>query len=169
MSLVLILFLTKFVLEYWEYILVYAFFGATIYYAYRRSFKQARNTKYQCLIQDFRLIDKMTGIEFENCLEYIFQRKGYHVDTTPVSNDYGADLILKKNGIITVVQAKRYKDKVGVKAVQEVYAAIPYYKASNAMVVTNSYFTTQAKNLAYTNHIQLIDRDKLTQLIRDIK
>lgn len=113
---VLILFLIEFVSEYWDYILAYAFFGIITFCAYRSVCKQERNRKYQRINQDITLTDQMTGIEFENYLGFIFQEKGYHVDTTPASNDYGADLILKKNGITTVVQAKRYKDKVGVKA-----------------------------------------------------
>ena len=68
-----------------------------------------------------------------------------------------------------VVQAKRSKDKVGIRTIQEENAAIPYYKANKAMVITNNYFTPNAKSLAYANPIQLIDRDKLSEIIRDIQ
>ena len=36
----------------------------------------------------------------------------YKVEPTPLSNDYGADLICTKNGQVLVVQAKRYEGKV---------------------------------------------------------
>lgn len=94
---------------------------------------------------------------------------GYHINTTPRSNDYGADIILKKDGETIVVQAKCYKSKVGVKAIQEVNASILYYQAYKAMVVTNSYFTSNAISLATANGIELIDRDQLAQLIQNLK
>ena len=77
------------------------------------------------------------------------------------SNDYGADLVMKKHGKVTVVQAKRYKNTVGNSAVQEIVAAKAYYKADKCMVVTNSYFSKNAKNLAKSNHVELWDRDSL--------
>ena len=105
----------------------------------------------------------MTGVEFENFLMYHFRKLGYKVKTTPTSNDYGADLILTKNGHRICVQAKRYKSNVGNSAVQEVCAAMAYYKCDSGMVVTNSYFTTNAKNLAKANNIKLWDRDSIVK------
>jgi restriction system protein len=64
-------------------------------------------------------IDKMSGEQFETCLKFHFRVLGYKVDTTAYSHDYGADLILQKDGEVTIVQAKRYNGKVGIKAVQE--------------------------------------------------
>lgn len=111
-------------------------------------------------------IDTMTGIEFENLLKYHFSNLGYKVKTTPTSSDYGADLILKNDESKIVVQAKRYKNKVGIKAVQEIIGAIGYYEADKGMVVTNSYFTTNAINLAKSNDIELWDRNKLIEVFK---
>ena len=58
-------------------------------------------------------IDIMTGEDFERYLMYNFQKRGYRVKTTPVTGDYGADLILTKRGTKICVQAKRYKSNVG--------------------------------------------------------
>ena len=110
-------------------------------------------------------IDKMTGEEFEQFLSICFKRLGYVVRNTPKSNDFGADLILTKNGIKTVVQAKRYQNKVGSGAVQEVVGAIKYYGANNAIVITNSKFTSSARALARPNLVELWDREKLIELI----
>ena len=109
-------------------------------------------------------IDKMTGKEFETYLASRFEMHGYKVQLTPNSNDYGADLILKKRRKKTVVQAKRYKGKVGNAAVQEVVASKAYYKAQCAMVITNSYFSKNAINLAKANNVILIDRNNVTRL-----
>ena len=106
-------------------------------------------------------IDRMSGQDFELVLKKYFEKKGYRVETTPTSNDYGADLVLHKGGIKTVVQAKRYKNSVGNSAVQEIVAAKAYYKAKKCLVITNSYFTKNAKNLAQVNGVELWDRNKL--------
>lgn len=108
-------------------------------------------------------IDTMRGNEFEELLKAHFEKQGYKVMLTPASNDYGADLVLIKDNSKIVVQAKRYKDKVGNKAIQEVNGAIGYYKASAGMVITNSYFTSNAENLAKANNITLWDRRKLIE------
>ena len=51
--------------------------------------------------------------------------------------------------------------KVTNKSVQEVTAAIAHYNADEGMVITNSTFTQAAIDLADSNDITLIDREKL--------
>ncbi len=104
-------------------------------------------------------IDMMTGEEFEEYLKYKFESQGYKAKLTPVTNDYGADLVLKKDGEVTVVQAKRWSSPVGNAAIQEIVASKGYYKATKAMVVTNSTFTNNAVNLAKANDVVLWDRN----------
>lgn len=108
-------------------------------------------------------IDTMGGKTFEKYLEVLFERLGYNVTRTRYIGDYGADLVVEKDGIKTVVQAKRYKTKVGVKAIQEAVAAKGHYGCDAAMVVTNSYFTDQAKKLAASNNVELWNRKDLIE------
>ncbi|CAA9377258.1 MAG: hypothetical protein AVDCRST_MAG93-8915, partial [uncultured Chloroflexia bacterium] len=111
-------------------------------------------------------IDKMEGIDFEKRLELLFRQLGYRVERTRARGDYGADLILAKDGVKTAVQAKRSKKAIGVKAVQEVGAAKNYYRCTAAMVVTNNVYTKQAQNPARANDIALWDRDRLVENLR---
>jgi restriction system protein len=90
-------------------------------------------------------IDGMEGIQFEHYLKELYQSRGYAAEVTSASGDYGADLLLKKDGKKIVVQAKRYAKDVGIKAVQEVMGAKSYYQAEEAWVVSNSYFTKAAR------------------------
>lgn len=106
-------------------------------------------------------VDKMSGRKFEEYLQALLKAKGYYVQLTPASGDYGADLILSAKGKKIIVQAKRYKKNVGVKAVQEVASAKSHYKADECWVITNSFFTEQAKKLANSNLVRLIDRKQL--------
>lgn len=106
-------------------------------------------------------VDKMSGRKFEEYLKALLKAKGYYVQLTPASGDYGADLILSAKGKKIIVQAKRYKKNVGVKAVQEIASAKSHYKADECWVVTNSFFTEQARKLANSNQVRLIDRKHL--------
>lgn len=114
-------------------------------------------------------IDKMDGFQFEVYLKALFRELGYRPEVTKRSCDYGVDVILKgKNRI--VIQAKRYgiKNRVGIRAVQEVYAGKAYYKADEAWIVTNSVFTKQAEELAKACQVKLIDRLGLQNLINKV-
>lgn len=107
-------------------------------------------------------IDGMSGVAFEQRLAVLFRRLGYRTEIVGSSGgDYGGDLIVAKDRTKTVVQAKCWKRNVGVKAVQEVVGARGYYGADAAMVVTNSRFTKQARELARRTSVQLWGRDEL--------
>ncbi|WP_333125534.1 restriction endonuclease [Microcoleus sp. Pol11C3] len=110
-------------------------------------------------------VDRMTGEEFEEFLACCFRNLGYGVEMTPKTGDFGADLILSKARKKTVVQAKRYQGKVGNSAVQEVVSAVKYYGAQDAIVITNSMFTSNAHKLAQANGVQLWGREQLIDLV----
>ena len=106
-------------------------------------------------------IDAMTGIAFEQFLAGLFRIQGYAVETTATSGDFGADLILVRGDERLAVQAKRWKDAVGVGAVQEALSGKSYYACSGAWVITTSRFTPQAQSLAAKAGVRLIDRSEL--------
>lgn len=131
------------------------------------SFKIWRGTRGYARLRKagIKEIDAMTGEEFEQYLGHLFKKRGFKISYTKASGDFGADLILEDREDIIVVQAKRYSGSVGVKAVQEIVGALKMYDATQAWVVTNSYFTKQAETLAMTNEVYLIDRDELIDMI----
>ncbi len=110
-------------------------------------------------------IDKMEGIEFESILKTLFENMGYSVYLTPITNDYGADLILSKFGERISVQAKNTSANVGIGAVQEVVGSLKIHKTQLGWVVCSSYFTNQAITLANLHHVELWDRDKLNEML----
>lgn len=111
-------------------------------------------------------VDKMSGIEFEEFLKALYIKLGYNVKLTKKSGDFGADLIIEKNGIQELVQAKCYTThKVSLSAIQEITGAKKHYQINNASVVTNNYFTEPAKQLASENGVKLIDRVALVNLM----
>ena len=112
-------------------------------------------------------IDAMSGEDFERYLQAVFYGAGYHAHLTPQSNDFGADLIFTSDKTRTVVQAKRYKNPVGIEAVQQVIGALYYYNADIAFVITNSYFTPSARKLAAAANVILWDRNDLLMMTND--
>jgi HJR/Mrr/RecB family endonuclease len=109
-------------------------------------------------------IDTMTGLEFERCVAKLLKVQGFeHVRLTE-EYDLGVDIIGEKNGIIWGIQAKRYTSLVGANAVRQAVAALKYYGCDRAMVVTNSYYSRVATELARTNNCRLIDRAVLIKL-----
>lgn len=108
------------------------------------------------------------GIEFENHLrETILEEfDNVVVETTPVTGDQGADLLIRIESIRIAIQAKRYTGVVGNAAVQEVYAAKQFYDADFAMVVTSSRYTNPARALADKLEVVLATSDDFIVKLR---
>ncbi len=106
-------------------------------------------------------MDRMSGVEFERHLGVLFADLGYRVRSTPVTGDFGADLLLTRGGAHTCVQAKRVSRPVGITAVQEAIGSRLHYGADAAMVVATSTFTPAAKALAESGDVDLWDRDRI--------
>lgn len=149
----------KYELELKKVIIISLVISCTLIFFVNRVLKYMSEVMY--LNSPLSKIDKMVGEEFEYYLKLKLQKLGYKVEITPKTGDYGADLFCFRGDETIVVQAKRYEGNVGTAAVQEVTAAREYYEAGSAVVITNSYFTLNALNLAEANKVALIDRDDL--------
>lgn len=110
-------------------------------------------------------LDQLSGLEFEEFLAGLFRAQGYAAELTPTSGDYGADLILSKEGQRIAVQAKRYVGSVGVQAVQEALSGQAYYQCHTAWVISTGVFTTNAMELAEKSGVRMIGRSDLGNLM----
>ncbi|HMS56160.1 MAG TPA: restriction endonuclease [Fimbriimonadaceae bacterium] len=106
-------------------------------------------------------IDQLSGRDFERLLQALFERKGFAVELTPYCKDWGADLVISRGGVRTVVQAKRTTKRLGVKGVQEVVASKAEYGAAEALLVTNNTLTEAALKLARANRVHVWERKRL--------
>jgi HJR/Mrr/RecB family endonuclease len=137
----------------------------------RRREEQERAEQIEALLERdaFReSVHYMSGVEFENFMANVFDKKGYHVQTTPI-NDQGVDLLLTIDDRKVAVQLKRYTAPVGNKAVQEVVAGMFHYKAKEAWVITTGSFTKGAVELAKSNRVRLIDGRQLEDWLDDLR
>ncbi|MFC0473160.1 restriction endonuclease [Halalkalibacter kiskunsagensis] len=113
-------------------------------------------------------IDQMSGHEFEDYLYVLFVALGYEETfLTKKSRDFGADLIFRDcSDSETVVQAKRLSEKVGLDAVQEIYAAKAYYQADKAVIVTSTnQVSDPCRKLAAATQVSIVTRDDLKEVI----
>ncbi|KRN57442.1 hypothetical protein IV74_GL000426 [Carnobacterium divergens DSM 20623] len=115
-------------------------------------------------------IDLMTGEKFEHYFANLLRKSNYKkVRVTQYQGDQGIDVLAHNEDKKMGYQCKRYKKNVGNKAVQEAHAGKSYYGLDEVYVVTNSYFTKSAKELAVKTGVCLIDRDSLYKMIKSVK
>jgi len=114
-------------------------------------------------------LDSFSGVEFEEFLAGLFRAQGYAAELTPTSGDYGADLILSKDGRRIAVQAKRYVGSVGVAAVQEALSGQAYYQCDTAWVIATGAFTPNALELAEKSGVKMIGRSEIGNLMAQHK
>ncbi|WP_088103910.1 restriction endonuclease [Halalkalibacter urbisdiaboli] len=133
--------------------------------------KSKRKKRYDLSKITIKDIDKMDGFEFEDYLYVFFCAVGYETYQTKKSRDFGADLLFVTTmEQRTVVQAKRYLDKVGLSAVQEVYSAQAFYDADTALIVTSSNELSEpCLKLATATSVKIIDREDLIEMIHLFK
>lgn len=98
----------------------------------------------------------LTGVEYEDFCALLLRECGWKTAPTRTTGDFGADIIAKRRGKIMVVQCKRYKSPVGVKAIQEVHGAAAYYNAEKTAVITCTGYTRAALALAKRTKTALI-------------
>lgn len=111
---------------------------------------------------EFNSLNSLSGEEFEKLLEGRFEELGFSTRSTPNTGDYGADIIIEtSSGTRVSIQSKRFKNKVNLKAIQEVVASLPHYSCDIGIVITNNGYLNSAIKLAESNDIELWDADSL--------
>lgn len=113
--------------------------------------------------------DNMNGHDFEYYCAGILKKNGFsNVEVTQGSGDHGIDILADKEDISYAIQCKCYSSNIGNAAVQQAHTGKSLYHKDIAVVLTNQYFTTQAKEEAKALGVKLWDRDKLQEMIKNI-
>ncbi|BCI52057.1 restriction endonuclease [Mycolicibacterium litorale] len=111
----------------------------------------------------------MSGTEFEDHIAHIARSCGVPVIMTPLTGDWGVDIIVGRRPNRVAVQCKRQSRPVGAGAVQEVVAGAPMQDCAHTMVVTNNEFTPAARALAERHGCVLVGGDDLPRLRATIR
>ena len=113
-----------------------------------------------------RNFDDMDGHQFERFCSDILRKNGFeNVEVTQGSGDHGIDILAEKEDITYAIQCKCYSSDIGNAAVQQAHTGKSIYHKDIAVVLTNRYFTAQAKEEAAALGVKLWDRDKLNSMI----
>jgi restriction system protein len=107
--------------------------------------------------------------EFENLVSNLFTKMGLETKQTRSSKDGGVDAIAFDTRPILggkiVIQAKRYKNTVGVSAVRDLYGTMINEGASKGILVTTSSYGPDAFHFSKDKPIELIDGGGLLYLL----
>jgi hypothetical protein len=116
---------------------------------------------------------ELEGTAFENFLAQVFDALGYAVEKKGAHGqkrrgDHGVDLLVSAGRSRFAVQAKGYPSggQVGVDAVRDVNAGKQYFRCDASLVVTNSTFSSSAKDEARSFRCRLVDKHRMPYLIR---
>lgn len=110
--------------------------------------------------------DSMDGHDFEYFCADLLRKNGFiNVEVTQGSGDHGIDILAEKDGVYYAIQCKCYSSNVGNASVQQAHTGKSLYHKDIAVVMTNQYFTQQAKEEAALLGVKLWDRNKLNELI----
>lgn len=111
--------------------------------------------------------DSMSGLDFEYFCADLLKNNGFkNIEVTQGSGDHGIDILAEKDDITYAIQCKCYSKDIGNSAVQQAHTGKSIYKRDIAVVLTNKYFTPQAKEEAALLGVKLWDRKKLIKMIQ---
>ena len=114
-------------------------------------------------------VENMDGYEFEGFIAELLRKIGFVVEETPLSGDSGVDLIAYSEEPLYkgkyLIQCKRWEGNVGEPAVRDLYGVVLSNNANKGIIITNSFFTSQAIKFADGKNVELIDGNVLNDLI----
>jgi restriction system protein len=127
-----------------------------------------------------RLLETQTGLDslraltwqqFELLVGEAFRRQGYTVQETGQGGaDGGIDLVLHKEGKLTLVQCKRWKtQRVDVKVVREMFGLLAHHHASEVKIISVGAYTPDAQRFAAGKPIELITGVALLEMVRSVQ
>ena len=116
------------------------------------------------------LMDLSPG-EFESLITNLFQTMGLETKQTQASRDGGVDCVAFDPRPIfggkVVIQAKRYKNTVGVSAVRDLFGTMQNEGASKGILVTTSGYGKAAFDFANGKPIELLGGSNLLYLLQE--
>jgi restriction system protein len=114
---------------------------------------------------------ELSPLEFESLITNLFEKMGLETRATRPSRDGGVDCVAWDNRPIfggkVVIQAKRYKNTVGVAAVRDLFGTLHNEGANKGILVTTSGYGKAAFEFTQGKPIELLDGGNLLYLLRE--
>lgn len=117
----------------------------------------AAQTEFDIALEDYNNWSALTPQLFEFAVARRLEAEGYRVAATRYSKDGGVDVEgTDREGVPVIVQAKRFRSKVGVSVVREMMGTRQTYPNSpRAIIYSLTGFTRDAKKLAREHNAEL--------------
>lgn len=133
---------------------------------------RSQRRRWDALTRSVEAADQLTGPQFEQWVADLMRRTGFtRVEVSGGAGDLGADIFaFTPSGRLVVVQCKRYQvgRTVGSAEVQKLAGtARAIHEADIAAIVTTSWFTRPARELAAVLGVGLVDREALARWATD--
>ncbi len=114
---------------------------------------------------------ELSPSEFESLITNLFAQMGLETRLTRASRDGGVDVVAFDQrpvvGGKVVIQAKRYKDTVGVSAVRDLYGTVLNEGAGKGILVTTSGYGQAAFDFAAGKPLELLSGSHLLSLLAE--
>jgi restriction system protein len=114
---------------------------------------------------------ELSPSEFESLITNLFQKMGLDTKLTQASRDGGVDCVAWDPrpvlGGKVIVQAKRYKNTVGVSAVRDLFGTVHNEGASKGILVATSGYGKAAYDFANGKPLELITGSNLLYLLKE--
>lgn len=114
---------------------------------------------------------ELTPSEFESLITNLFQKMGLEARQTQASRDGGVDCVAFDPRPIfggkVVIQAKRYKNTVGVSAVRDLFGTVQNEGASKGILVTTSGYGKASFEFAEGKPLELLSGSNLLYLLKE--
>ena len=144
--------------------------------AFRR-FKRAQGI-YKAALENYRLWRARTlrefwcslpGVAFEREVARLFQALGYQVRLTPGTADGGVDIVLEREGVVTAVQCKAHRKKIGVAVGRELVASANDIGADRMMIACTHGVSEPLNAYAREKDIGIVTASELARLQMGLK
>jgi restriction system protein len=114
---------------------------------------------------------ELTPSEFESLITNLFEKMGLETRLTQASRDGGVDCVAYDARPIlggkVVIQAKRYKNTVGVSAVRDLFGTMQNEGATKGILVTTSGYGAASFDFAAGKPLELLDGANLLFLLQE--
>lgn len=135
------------------------------------AFRQSKRRNLLDTRSDLESLRTMNWRELEQLVSEAYRRLGFQVEGNGQRGaDGGVDLLLRRNGQITLVQCKHWRtQRVGAPVVREQFGLLTHHQAAAVIIVTTGDFTSEARAFAQGKAIELIAGPELLSLVKGVQ
>ena len=120
---------------------------------------------------DLELLNKLEWKRFEEVVSEYYRLVGYRSEVTRMGADGGVDVLLYQQeggSPIIIIQCKSWSQKVGVKAIRELYGVMAADGVGYGIYATTSDYTKEAKEWVQGKNMQLLSGSDLVSMFNQL-